>query len=75
LLYDGATDAAYSPAIMNELQTAYAFVVQFRGDCECPGTELCGRVEHVASGRTAIFQSVDQLPAVLRRMLADLSGT
>jgi hypothetical protein len=56
---------------MNGLQTANAFVVLFRGEATATTGNLCGRVEHVASGRTAIFQRVDDLPAVLQRMLKE----
>jgi hypothetical protein len=58
---------------MNGLQSANAFVVQFRGDAD-PAGMLPGRVEHVASGRTAIFQSAQDLPAVFRRLLTDAHG-
>jgi len=33
--------------------------------------KLAGRVEHVASGRTATFESVKELPELLRQMLED----
>jgi hypothetical protein len=55
---------------MKDLQHASAFVVQFRRDSD-PAGKLAGRVEHVVSGRTAIFQSVQDLPAILRRLLND----
>ena len=54
---------------MNGLQPASAFVIQFRGDSGVPADKLAGRVEHVASGRTAAFHSVNELPELLRRML------
>jgi hypothetical protein len=56
---------------MNELKHASAFVVQFRADADPARGKLAGRVEHVASGRTANFQSVHDLPELLRRMLSD----
>lgn len=54
---------------MRGLQHANAFVVQFRGTGEAHADQLPGRVEHVASGRTATFQSVEELPQLLRKML------
>lgn len=56
---------------MNGLQHENAFVVQFRTHIDLESDELSGRVEHVASGRTATFASVQELPWILRRMLAD----
>ncbi|HKB02838.1 MAG TPA: hypothetical protein VKD90_11505 [Gemmataceae bacterium] len=51
-----------------------AFVLQLG-----PGTDLCagrleGRLEHVASTRSARFGSVDELLSALRDMLADTNG-
>jgi hypothetical protein len=57
---------------MNRLQTANAFVVQFRTSADGSTTTLSGRLEHVNSGSTAFFQSVDDLPAILRRMIAEI---
>jgi hypothetical protein len=54
---------------MNGLQHASAFVIQFRAGPDVHAGRLAGRVEHVASGRTAHFQSVHELPELLRRML------
>jgi len=51
---------------MTGLQYANAFVVQLRED-KCHS----GRIEHVASGRTSSFQSLDELPALLERMLKE----
>jgi hypothetical protein len=50
------------------LQHASAFLVQFRGS-ELGSGPLPGRVEHVATGRTATFQSVEELPQILLSML------
>lgn len=55
---------------MKTLQHGNAFVIQFRTDADLSG-ELAGRVEHVASGRTANFHSVQDLPDLLRRMLTE----
>jgi hypothetical protein len=61
----------YSQPAMKELKHAAAFVIQFRLDEESANGKLAGRVEHVCSGRTANFQSVNDLPELLRRMLHD----
>ena len=53
---------------MKGLQHANAFVIQFRGTDEAP-EKFSGRVEHVASGRTALFQTVEELPQILLKML------
>ena len=55
---------------MKGLQHASAFVIQFRGTAEDGADGLPGRVEHVASGRTATFQSVEELPQLLLQMLS-----
>jgi hypothetical protein len=59
---------------MKGLQHANAFVIQFRGADESDAGKFPGRVEHVASGRTALFQSVEDLPEILLKMLRDLAS-
>jgi hypothetical protein len=54
---------------MTGLQHASAFVIQFRIDKGSATRNLAGRVEHVASGCTETFQSVEELPELLRQML------
>jgi hypothetical protein len=56
------------------LQHANAFVIQFRGAAETGADRLSGRVEHVASGRTATFQSVEELPQILLKMLRSVAS-
>ncbi|HKV92444.1 MAG TPA: hypothetical protein VJW20_07855 [Candidatus Angelobacter sp.] len=56
---------------MKGRQHTNAFVVQFRDSASVRADQLPGRVEHVASGRTATFQSVEELPRILREMLKD----
>ena len=68
-----ASTANYSRTVMSELRHANAFLIQFRGSPQTRGSELPGRVEHVASGNTAIFQSIDQLPQVLIAMFRSLA--
>jgi len=59
----------YLPIIMSGLQHTKAFVVQFREAEEPRAGQLPGRVEHVASGRTAMFQFIEELPQILKKML------
>ena len=55
------------------LQHASAFLVQFRGT-ELGSGHLPGRVEHVASGRTATFRSLEELPQILVSMLKSVAS-
>lgn len=54
---------------MRGLQHANAFVIQFRGAEEGDADRFSGRVEHVASGRTALFRTLEEVPQILLRML------
>jgi hypothetical protein len=58
---------------MMSLLPASAFVVQFRSPTEVGADRLSGRVEHVASGRTANFESLKELPQVLLTMLRSIT--
>ena len=62
----------YLLTMMNGLQHTKAFVVQFRDSTGPRAGKLPGRVEHVASGNTATFQSVEELPLLLRQMLKSI---
>lgn len=64
----------YSRLVMRGSQHADAFVVQFRNGSNHGAGQLSGRVEHVASGRTATFETIDELPQVLQRMLRSLAS-
>jgi len=59
----------YSVAAMSGLQHAYAFVVQFRATGDPATGELSGRVEHVASGRMANFDCLEDVPELLLCMM------
>jgi hypothetical protein len=59
---------------MNGLIPASAFLVQFRAEAVSGGGKLAGRIEHVASGKTANFRSVEDLPMLLRQMLEEARG-
>jgi len=54
---------------MKGLQHTSAFVVQFRAGAGAREEQLPGRAEHVASGRTVTFESIEDLPELLRQML------
>jgi hypothetical protein len=55
---------------MMGLQHTNAFVIQFRSAKGNGAGRFSGRVEHVASGRTANFLNVEELPQILLKMLA-----
>jgi hypothetical protein len=57
---------------MKGLQHTSAFVIQFRRSTDLRAEHLPGRVEHVASGRTATFQSIEDLPQLLLKMLKSI---
>jgi len=59
---------------MKEFRHENAFLIRFRGSPQARCSGLPGKVEHVASGNTAIFQSVDQLPQILVTMLRSLAS-
>jgi hypothetical protein len=65
--YDCTPASRYSQPAMNGLQYVNAFVIQFRDD-----KDHSGRIEHVASGRRASFQSIQELPDLFERMLQEL---
>ena len=61
----------YSENAMNGLRPASAFLIQFRTDGDPLKGKLAGRIEHVASGKTANFDSIHDLPDLLRQMLEE----
>jgi hypothetical protein len=61
--------SGYSRPVMKGLQYASAFVIQFRGVDQSPADRFSGRVEHVKSGRTALFHAVEEVPQILLKML------
>jgi hypothetical protein len=54
---------------MNDFNHAGAFVVQFRTPTDFERGRVEGRVEHIASGRTARFASTRELLETLARLL------
>jgi len=71
LPYDFPVFHHYSENAMNGLQPASAFLVQFRTGADPITGKLAGRIEHVASGKTANFDTIHDLPELLRQMLQD----
>lgn len=63
----------YSRLAMNELQRSGAFVVQFRTGSNLEAGRASGRIEHISSGWTACFDSIDELVALLGRALKEHS--
>jgi hypothetical protein len=56
---------------MSRLQHGGAFVVQFRDGCDFESGPIEGRVEHIASGETARFDSVAALLAIFARLVKE----
>ncbi len=56
------------------LSVSRAFVVQFQAETDIPQGRCVGRVEHVASGQTARFDTLDDLVAFISRVLAQVPG-
>ena len=59
-------------AAVPQLPAWKAFVVQFSRETEGMSAAFSGRVEHLSSGRRVRFGSVEDLVAVLRRLLTEL---
>jgi len=55
---------------MSHCHSAGAFVVQLRTATDFSRGRVEGRVEHIASGRTANFESADELGPALKSALA-----
>ena len=67
--------AGYPQPVMSGLPHNSAFVVQFRTGTDFEIGRVQGRVEHVASGQTAHFQSLDELVRLLARLLKETRST
>jgi hypothetical protein len=57
------------------MQHAGAFVVQFRAGTDFDAGRVEGRVEHVATGRTARFESLQELLSIIAVALKAPCGT
>jgi predicted HicB family RNase H-like nuclease len=63
----------YSPPTMNGWQHKGSFVVRFSSETDANAEYFHGRVEHVASGKTLRFKSLEELQEWLRRVLKEVS--
>jgi hypothetical protein len=61
----------YRSVVQNDWPYTGAFVLQLGPATDIRAGRLEGRLEHVASTRSARFQSLDELLAALAEMLAD----
>jgi hypothetical protein len=52
----------------------WAFVVQLRQGTSFDSRTLCGRIEHVVSGRSSLFDSLEQARAFMELVLANPEG-
>lgn len=58
--------------MMNGWQHTDAFVIQFQAETDVRAGRFEGRVEHVASSRSAHFHSLDEMLSFLAQTLADV---
>ena len=65
----------YSRSQMDGLQHTGAFVVQFRNATDFAIGRVAGRVEHIASGRSAHFESSHELLEIFARVLNEAQPT
>jgi hypothetical protein len=54
---------------LSPLSVYRAFVVQFRAETDAAHGRVVGRIEHVASGQTAAFQSWAEMQAFMVQVL------
>ena len=59
---------------MNDFHSAGAFVVQLRTATDFGADHVEGRVEHIASGSTAHFESASELLAAIRTNVDERVG-
>jgi hypothetical protein len=65
------TRCRYRSGVRNDWPYTGAFVVQLGPETDIAAGRLVGRVEHIASTRSARFASLEELLAAFREMLAD----
>jgi hypothetical protein len=56
---------------MGGWQYTNSFVIQFRADGEIQACVMAGRIEHIASSRTAHFHSLDELLTFINEVLRE----
>lgn len=69
-----ALHLAYPWDMMNRWQHTGAFLLQLRSDATLDARRWQGRVEHLSSGQTLRFESLDELVAFLEQVLKDSCG-
>ena len=57
-----------------QLPTDRAFVVQFATSADLPQQQVVGRVEHVVSGQSTHFQSLEELLAFIAQVFEQKQG-
>jgi hypothetical protein len=57
---------------MNGWQHKGSFVIKFKPETNVANDRFYGRIEHVGSGQTIRFDSLEQLLEFLRRVLKDV---
>lgn len=67
-------DALYSPVVISGIQHRAAFVVRFGADTEVAAHVYQGRIEHVFSGESMHFSSLDELLGFMERMLSKINA-
>jgi hypothetical protein len=58
----------------SHLPTDRAFVVQFTASTSLPQQQVTGRVEHVVSGQSTHFQSLEELLAFIAQVFEQKQG-
>jgi hypothetical protein len=51
------------------------FVIQLRMDGESPVGQIRGRIEHIDSGDSGSFQNLEELGALIVRILAEVKAS
>jgi hypothetical protein len=62
----------YTPGRHPAFSPSRAFVVQFQDETQIEAGHMAGRVEHVISGETMHFQSLESLLGFLARVLREV---
>jgi hypothetical protein len=67
--------ASYYPLMKAGWQYKAAFVIQFRPETDIEAGRFEGKIEHVATYKSARFHSLDELLAFVATVLAEASNT
>ena len=70
--YDCERRRRYCPLLMEGWQSKAAFVIQLREGTDVEAGKVEGRIEHIASYRSARFQSPDEMFAFIARVLNEI---